>query len=87
MLEGLEDSHKSLPSGWIDDLHHFSRLRILSLSDNGLVYFPVSVCEIKTLTELDLSCNAIHTIPEEIKQMKGSVLRLLCVVLVSTAAF
>lgn len=73
MLESLEDSHKSLPCGWINDLHYFSRLRILSLSDNGLVYFPISVCDIKTLTELDLSCNAIPGIPEEIQKMKGSV--------------
>lgn len=71
MQESYEGSHKPLPQGWINDLHHFSHLRVLSLSNNGLVYFPLSICEISTLAELDLSCNFIQGIPEEVQKLKG----------------
>ena len=69
MQESNEESHRPLPLGWINDLSHFSHLRILSLSNNGLTYFPLSLCKISTLTELDLSCNAIQWIPQEVQQL------------------
>ena len=69
MQESCEESHRPLPLGWISDLHHFSQLRVLSLSNNGLTYFPLSICKISTLSELDLSCNAIQWIPQEVQQL------------------
>ncbi len=52
--------------GWIEDLSIFQKLVSLSLSDNCLEQFPSSLCKISGLRELDLSCNAIKTIPQEI---------------------
>ena len=66
----LEVTQHSLPQGWISDLHNFPNLRVLSLSDNNLQYFPQSVCGIATLSELDLSCNFIRTLSEDIKSLK-----------------
>ena len=68
MFEGSKDSPEDI--GFINDLHMFNRLRILSLSDNNLSHFPVSVCNIVTISELDLSCNRIAIIPKEIQQLK-----------------
>ena len=59
------------PSGSINDLHQFSQLRVLSLANNALSYFPKSLCSIPTLRELDLSCNQIRVIPQEIQRLKG----------------
>lgn len=71
MLELVEDASVSYqPEGWINDIYRFSNLKILSLSDNNLVHFPVSVCNIVTLSELDLSCNKIRVIPQDIQKLK-----------------
>ena len=35
--------------GWINDLSYFHHLVSLSLSDNQLNQFPVSLCSVKTL--------------------------------------
>ena len=59
------------PSGCINDLHRFSSLKVLSLANNALSYFPESLCNILTLRELDLSCNQIRVVPQEIQRMKG----------------
>ena len=59
------DAHlRGLPRtiGWISDLAIFHHLVSLSLSDNDLGYFPVSLCAVSTLQELDLSCNKISLI-------------------------
>ena len=71
----VEDALPGRPKelGFINDLHHFRSLKILSLSDNKLFHFPPSVCSIPTLTELDLSCNRIAAVPKEIKNLKKSV--------------
>lgn len=55
--------------GWIDDLALFHNLTSLSLSNNELDQFPVSLCRISTLEELDLSCNEIEVIPQEIQYL------------------
>lgn len=53
----------------------FSQLKSLNLSHNRLGVFPECVCEILTLTELNLSCNSLHTIPVQI----GNLQRLLLI--------
>ena len=66
------DAHllgQSRTIGWISDLAIFHRLVSLSLSDNDLGRFPVSVCAISTLQELDLSCNRIKILPQEVQHM------------------
>ena len=71
MLERVEDATVSpQPEGWINDIYRFANLKILSLSDNNLVHFPVPVCNIVTLLELDLSCNRIRVIPQDIQKLK-----------------
>ena len=71
MLERVEDATVSpQPEGWINDIYRFANLKILSLSDNNLVHFPVPVCNIVTLSELDLSCNRIRVIPQDIQKLK-----------------
>lgn len=44
----------------------FSQLKGLNLSHNKLGLFPVLLCEISTLTELNLSCNGFHDLPNQI---------------------
>lgn len=74
LLESMEGGVLSpKPEGWINDLIKFKQLRILSLSDNNLTKFPTSVCSIVTLSELDLSCNQIKAVPEEIRGLRGYV--------------
>lgn len=70
MYEVEESPNRPKELGFINDLHNFHCLKILSLSDNNLFHFPPSVCGIPTLTELDLSCNRIANVPKEIKNLK-----------------
>lgn len=44
-------------------LCRFSQLKSLNLSHNRLGVFPECVCEIPTLTELNLSCNNLKNVP------------------------
>lgn len=48
----------------------FSQLKSLNLSHNRLGVFPECVCEILTLTELNLSCNSLHTVPVQIGNLQ-----------------
>ena len=71
MLEVVEAPSTTQPKGWINDIFRFFHLRVLSLSNNNLVHFPVSVGNVMTLSELDLSCNKIRVIPDDIQRLKG----------------
>ncbi|XP_039619250.1 PH domain leucine-rich repeat-containing protein phosphatase 2 isoform X1 [Polypterus senegalus] len=58
----------------IAGLHNFSRfsqLKSLNLSHNHLGQFPQSLCEILSLTELNLSCNGINQIPVQIGNLQS----------------
>lgn len=44
-------------------LFRFSRLRSLNLSNNHLGQFPLAICDIPTLTEVNLSCNYLVSVP------------------------
>lgn len=48
----------------------FSQLKSLNLSHNRLGVFPECVCEILTLTELNLSCNNLKSIPAKIGNLQ-----------------
>ncbi|XP_030858740.1 PH domain leucine-rich repeat-containing protein phosphatase 2 isoform X3 [Gorilla gorilla gorilla] len=52
--------------GGLDTLYKFSQLKGLNLSHNKLGLFPILLCEISTLTELNLSCNGFHDLPSQI---------------------
>ncbi|PKU39406.1 ap-1 complex subunit gamma-1 isoform x2 [Limosa lapponica baueri] len=49
--------------------NRFSQLKSLNLSHNRLGEFPVSLCEISTLTELNISCNGLHYLPSQIGKL------------------
>ena len=73
--ESFEESDVALMGGrrtigWISDLAIFHHLVSLSLSDNDLDQFPISLCGIPTLQELDLSRNRIQVIPSEIQLLE-----------------
>ena len=55
--------------GWIADLYLFRHLVSLSLSDNCLDQFPLSLCSLKTLQELDISSNNLRSVPQEIQNL------------------
>jgi Leucine-rich repeat (LRR) protein len=55
--------------GWITDLYLFRHLVSLSLSDNCLDQFPLSLCGLKTLQELDISSNNLRSVPQEIQNL------------------
>ena len=55
--------------GWITDLYLFRHLVSLSLSDNCLEQFPLSLCSLKTLQELDISSNNLKSVPQEIQNL------------------
>eukprot|EP00066_Takifugu_rubripes_P005777 XP_003970078.2 PREDICTED: PH domain leucine-rich repeat-containing protein phosphatase 2 [Takifugu rubripes] len=62
-------SHQG-PGGLLN-LPRFSQLRSLNLSHNRLGVFPECVCEIFTLTELNLSCNNLKTVPAKIGNLQS----------------
>ena len=47
----------------------FSRLRSLNLSNNHLGHFPLAICDIGTLTEVNLSCNYLTSVPNTVGAM------------------
>ncbi|XP_066572616.1 PH domain leucine-rich repeat-containing protein phosphatase 1 [Amia ocellicauda] len=46
----------------LGELQRFSKLRSLNLSNNHLRDFPVAICDIPTLTEVNLSCNCLSSV-------------------------
>lgn len=58
----------------------FSQLKSLNLSHNRLGVFPECVCEVLTLTELNLSCNSLQTIPVQIGNLQrcDTVIHIYC---------
>ncbi|XP_006892820.1 PREDICTED: PH domain leucine-rich repeat-containing protein phosphatase 1 [Elephantulus edwardii] len=54
----------SLPAArGLSELQRFTKLKSLNLSNNRLGDFPLAVCNIPTLTELNVSCNALKAVP------------------------
>lgn len=50
-------------------LFRFSRLRSLNLSNNHLRHFPLAICDISTLMEVNLSCNYLSSVPSSVGAM------------------
>uniref|UniRef100_A0A8C5PEW6 protein-serine/threonine phosphatase n=1 Tax=Leptobrachium leishanense TaxID=445787 RepID=A0A8C5PEW6_9ANUR len=57
--------------GNLDDLQRFTKLKSLNLANNNLGELPLAVCSIPTLTELNLSCNALREIPPSVGDMSN----------------
>ena len=55
--------------GWLDDLPRFQALRSLNLADNDLRVFPLALCLIKTLVELNLATNKLEDVPPQIAEL------------------
>lgn len=55
-----------LPS---ESLQSLSELKVLSLRNNDIHNFPVSVLQLTTLVTLDVSDNCLLTLPPEIRQL------------------
>lgn len=53
----------------------FTKLKSLNLSNNHLGDFPLAVCNIPTLTELNVSCNALRAVPAAVGVMHKCVLQ------------
>lgn len=51
----------------------FTKLKSLNLSNNNLGDFPLAVCSIPTLTELNVSCNALKSVPAVVGEMHKQV--------------
>lgn len=47
----------------------FTKLKSLNLSNNHLGDFPLAVCNIPTLAELNMSCNALRAVPATVGAM------------------
>ncbi|XP_016384469.1 PH domain leucine-rich repeat-containing protein phosphatase 1-like [Sinocyclocheilus rhinocerous] len=69
-LTHLNLKHNFLPADQtLLQLQRFSRLRSLNLSHNQLGSFPLPICSISTLTEVNLSCNLLTSIHPDLANM------------------
>eukprot|EP00063_Salmo_salar_P071671 XP_014046506.1 PREDICTED: PH domain leucine-rich repeat-containing protein phosphatase 1-like [Salmo salar] len=69
-LTHLNLKHNFLPTDHrLHQLQRFSRLRSLNLSNNQLGQFPVAICDIPTLTEVNLSCNFLTNVGQAVGSM------------------
>uniref|UniRef100_A0A8C7HZG9 PH domain leucine-rich repeat-containing protein phosphatase 2 n=1 Tax=Oncorhynchus kisutch TaxID=8019 RepID=A0A8C7HZG9_ONCKI len=69
-LTHLNLKHNFLPTDHrLHQLQRFSRLRSLNLSNNQLGQFPVAICDIPTLTEVNLSCNYLTNVGQAVGSM------------------
>ncbi|KAG8014191.1 PH domain leucine-rich repeat protein phosphatase 1 [Nibea albiflora] len=69
-LTHLNLKHNFLPADQrLQQLQRFSRLRSLNLSNNHLSQFPLAICDIPTLTEVNLSCNYLVSVPSSVGAM------------------
>ena len=56
--------------GWLDDLKRFQHLISLNLADNDLKTFPLVICHLPRLVELNLASNGIDSIPSDIEKLQ-----------------
>uniref|UniRef100_A0A4W5MEC3 PH domain leucine-rich repeat-containing protein phosphatase 2 n=1 Tax=Hucho hucho TaxID=62062 RepID=A0A4W5MEC3_9TELE len=69
-LTHLNLKHNFLPTDHrLHQLQRFSRLRSLNLSNNQLGQFPMAICDIPTLTEVNLSCNYLTNVGQAVGSM------------------
>uniref|UniRef100_A0A8C9XG39 protein-serine/threonine phosphatase n=1 Tax=Sander lucioperca TaxID=283035 RepID=A0A8C9XG39_SANLU len=71
-LTHLNLKHNFLPADQrLQQLQRFSRLRSLNLSNNHLGQFPLAICDIPMLTEVNLSCNYLTCVPSSVGAMNN----------------
>ncbi|GCC35169.1 PH domain leucine-rich repeat-containing protein phosphatase 1-like [Chiloscyllium punctatum] len=58
-------------NGGLNDLQRFMKLKSLNLSNNHMGEFPLAICDIPTLSEVNLSCNALQFIPSAVSNMNN----------------
>lgn len=69
-LTHLNLKHNFLPADHtLQQLQRFTRLRSLNLSNNHLGSFPLPICSISTLTEVNLSCNHLTAVHSSVGNM------------------
>ncbi|KAJ8012143.1 hypothetical protein DPEC_G00065610 [Dallia pectoralis] len=69
-LTHLNLKHNFLPTDHrLHQLQRFSGLRSLNLSNNRLGLFPLAICDIPTLTEVNLSCNYLTSVDQAVGSM------------------
>ncbi|XP_010882452.2 PH domain leucine-rich repeat protein phosphatase 1 [Esox lucius] len=69
-LTHLNLKHNFLPTDHrLHQLQRFSGLRSLNLSNNQLGQFPLAICDILTLTEVNLSCNYLTNVDQAVGSM------------------
>uniref|UniRef100_A0A8C1UXW1 protein-serine/threonine phosphatase n=1 Tax=Cyprinus carpio TaxID=7962 RepID=A0A8C1UXW1_CYPCA len=69
-LTHLNLKHNFLPADQtLLQLQRFSRLRSLNLSHNQLGSFPLPICSISSLTEVNLSCNLLTSVHPDVGNM------------------
>jgi hypothetical protein len=56
--------------GWLDDLTRFQHLTSLNLADNDLKTFPIVICHLPRLIDLNLASNGIDCIPSDIEKLQ-----------------
>uniref|UniRef100_A0A6Q2YR27 protein-serine/threonine phosphatase n=1 Tax=Esox lucius TaxID=8010 RepID=A0A6Q2YR27_ESOLU len=62
-------THLNLKHNFLPTDHRFSGLRSLNLSNNQLGQFPLAICDILTLTEVNLSCNYLTNVDQAVGSM------------------
>uniref|UniRef100_A0A0N4Z6F1 PPM-type phosphatase domain-containing protein n=1 Tax=Parastrongyloides trichosuri TaxID=131310 RepID=A0A0N4Z6F1_PARTI len=65
------DGNNNIMIGYVDDLVRFTSLKYLNLSSNCLRFFPMALCQMVSLIELDISGNQINIIPNGIRHLRN----------------
>uniref|UniRef100_A0A674F3V6 protein-serine/threonine phosphatase n=1 Tax=Salmo trutta TaxID=8032 RepID=A0A674F3V6_SALTR len=62
-------THLNLKHNFLPTDHRLHQLQSLNLSNNQLGQFPVAICDISTLTEVNLSCNYLTNVEQAVGSM------------------
>uniref|UniRef100_A0A673Z1M6 protein-serine/threonine phosphatase n=1 Tax=Salmo trutta TaxID=8032 RepID=A0A673Z1M6_SALTR len=62
-------THLNLKHNFLPTDHRLHQLQSLNLSNNQLGQFPVAICDIPTLTEVNLSCNYLTNVGQAVGSM------------------
>uniref|UniRef100_A0A8C7NHG4 protein-serine/threonine phosphatase n=1 Tax=Oncorhynchus mykiss TaxID=8022 RepID=A0A8C7NHG4_ONCMY len=62
-------THLNLKHNFLPTDHRLHQLQSLNLSNNQLGQFPMAICDISTLTEVNLSCNYLTNVDQAVGSM------------------
>uniref|UniRef100_A0A8C8K433 protein-serine/threonine phosphatase n=1 Tax=Oncorhynchus tshawytscha TaxID=74940 RepID=A0A8C8K433_ONCTS len=62
-------THLNLKHNFLPTDHRLQQLQSLNLSNNQLGQFPMAICDISTLTEVNLSCNYLTNVDQAVGSM------------------